>query len=203
MRLLKAIPLSLFALSLLAPGAGALATGRNAHTTTLLPDGNILVLGGVIGSANTPTATGEIYFASAAAFGVGPTLPAARSSHTATLMGDGRVLVAGGFNSGTPLNTAYTYNPLTKSWSGAITMTSARGAHTATLINKGPLSGNVIICGGQALTAMTTAGGITNSCEVFFSTASGGVGAFGAMQPMTSARMGHTASAIVNGRVFA
>ncbi len=190
--------MSLLALALLAPGAGALSVGRHGHTTTLLPDGNFLYLGGVTGTGDTPTAVGEIFLTSAAAFGNFNTgTLVATSSATATLMGNGMVLVAGGFINGVPQNRAGLCNPATRTCAdlGAV-MTTARGGHTATLINKGTNSGKVLLCGGQ--TGNTPAPAITNSCEIF----TPGVNTFAAVQAMSSQRMGHTASAIAGGRVF-
>ncbi|OGR68170.1 MAG: hypothetical protein A2081_02445 [Elusimicrobia bacterium GWC2_61_19] len=195
----KVLPISLFALALLAPGAGALATGRHGHTTTLLPDGNILVAGGTTGAANVSLNSVEIYFTSAAAFGAAPNMPASLSSHTATLMGNGMVLVAGGFTNGVPVNSAAIYNPLTKTWTPVTaTLASTRGGHTATLLNKGASSGKVLICGGQ--TASETS--ITNTCEVFTPNVTPALGNFASVQAMSSERMGHSASAIAGGRVF-
>jgi len=197
----KALPLCLLALAFFTPEAGALEFGRHGHTTTLLPDGNFIVLGGATGAGNAPTVTGEIYFTSAAAFGKIPDMAIARSSHTATLMGNGMLLVTGGFAAGVPLNSGAVYNPLTKAWTPVTDpMVSARGGHTATLINKGSNSGKVLICGGQTGTGPTT---ITNTCEVFTpNTATPALGTFDAVQPMSSERLGHSASAISEGRVF-
>jgi hypothetical protein len=200
----KVLPLSLLALALLAPQAHALLTGRHGHTTTLLPDGNILILGGAIGAANTATNTGEIYSVSAAGFVAAPVMPNSVSSHTATLMGNGMVLVAGGFTAGVPGNAAAIYNPRTNAFTPVTaTMVSVRGGHTATLINKGTNSGKVLICGGQVLADSNAAGSVTNTCEIFTpNTASPNLGTFAAVQSMSSERIGHSASAIAGGRVF-
>ncbi|OGR50602.1 MAG: hypothetical protein A2049_10935 [Elusimicrobia bacterium GWA2_62_23] len=191
-------------LSLSAQSAFALNTGRHGHTTTLLPDGNILVTGGVTGAANVPTNSDEIYFTSAAAFGFGSAsgMIISVASHTATLMGNGVVLVAGGFNAGVPVQQASLYNAKTGAWTDlGNAMTTRRGGHTATLISKGANSGKVLICGGQTNVAGIQT--ITDSCEIYSPNVSNPLaGTFAAVQPMSSERIGHSASAIAGGRVF-
>lgn len=193
----KILLLSTLALMSLPPSAGALLTSRHSEATVLLPNGDFMVIGGVSAYPNTPTNSVEIYFTSAAAWGNGGVLTTARSSHTATLLSDGRILVAGGFGNGTPLQSAEIYDTLTKTWSnlGAAAMNSARGGHTATLLSKGSNAGKVLICGGQ--TGLVTA--ITATCELFDPATS----LFSNSASMTSPRMGHVATLLPNGSVFA
>ena len=88
-----------------------LNTDRSNHTATLLPDGKVLVAGGLLRDNrwHTPTvgnfpstplavppSTGELYDAVTATWGVSASLNTARSGHTATLLPNGKVLVAGG-----------------------------------------------------------------------------------------------------------
>ena len=179
----------------------ALITARHSAAAALLPNGDIFIAGGVSDWPNTQTPKSESYTASdseAAALARADML-VARSSHTITLLSNGKVLVAGGFNTaGTPLATAEIYNPLSNSWTSGVAMTRARGGHTATLLTKGANKGNVLICGGQALADPAATGGITNTCEIY--SASGN--SFSAAASMSVARMGHTASLMVGGRVF-
>jgi hypothetical protein len=69
---------------------------RYYHTATLLPDGNVLVTGGV----SAPTSA-EVYDAIGGGFGAGSTMTTGRWHHTATLLQDGKVLIAGGDTTGT------------------------------------------------------------------------------------------------------
>ena len=81
---------------------GSLAEARVGHTSTLLPDGRVLIVGGDFNGERRASA--ELW-APAIGFGSAGTLTTARSGHTATLLSDGgvcprcppgRVLIVGG-----------------------------------------------------------------------------------------------------------
>ena len=73
--------------------------GRYGHTATLLPDGRILVTGG-LNSRNSPIDRAEVWTPRPSPLGTwssAGTMPGGpRSFHTATLLEDGRVLIIGG-----------------------------------------------------------------------------------------------------------
>ena len=138
---------------------GSLQTSRSSHTSTLLPDGTVLVAAGsrdysVTSSAElwdpeATTCTGggkkkshctRLGDWSATGFLVIP-----RASHTATLLPDGRVLAAGGaMVVGGP--SAELYDPATGTWSVTGEMLQPRRlGHTATLLS----DGQVLATGGQ------------------------------------------------------
>src|SRR5580698_9898434 len=73
---------------------GPLNVARYDHTATLLPDGKILVVGGLTNSA--ATATAELYDPVTGTCTFTGSLANARSRHTATLLPNGKVLVTGG-----------------------------------------------------------------------------------------------------------
>jgi len=103
-----AAPISLSSAELYDPAAGTwsntgnLNAGRDSHTATLLPDGEVLVVGGEAWHGQYPglqveTLGGaESYDPNIGVWTITSSLNTARSRHTATLLPDGRVLVAGG-----------------------------------------------------------------------------------------------------------
>lgn len=101
--------------------APALPLPRGGHTSTLLPDGSVLVTGG------SETADGEahddayILAPNASSFSQLPNgLNEARTGHTATLLPDGRVLIVGGGRAaeitevGELVESVETYDPITQ-----------------------------------------------------------------------------------------
>jgi Galactose oxidase, central domain len=87
-----------------------MATGRFSHSATALPDGRVLITGGLIEpgliasvdpgilavTANSYLGSAELYDPHTGKFTkIGPML-SRRVGHTATLLEDGRVLLAGG-----------------------------------------------------------------------------------------------------------
>jgi hypothetical protein len=112
---------------------GALTTPRSGHTSTLLPNGRVLVAGGYDGTNLLSSA--ELYDpASQTWTTTGPTLG---TGVTATLLTDGRVLVADG-------GTTELYDPSSGTWALASAMNFDRSGHTLTLL----ADGRVLAAGG-------------------------------------------------------
>jgi hypothetical protein len=123
---------------------GSLNTPRYAHTATLLPNGDVLIVGG-INNNGTITNTAELYNPTSKTFSATGNLITARAYHSATYLPDGQVLIAGGLNaSGTPLNTAELYNPATGEFIVTGQLNAARYTHGSALV----YSGNVLVYGG-------------------------------------------------------
>lgn len=74
--------------------AGMLSAVRFVHSATTLPNGKVLVAGGVTGT--TPLASAELYDPISGTWTGTGALGVARGGHSATLLPDGRLLVAGG-----------------------------------------------------------------------------------------------------------
>ncbi|HUP70594.1 MAG TPA: kelch repeat-containing protein [Acidimicrobiales bacterium] len=88
--------------------------GHACHTSTLLADGRVLVLGGDPVAPADPTnpldgfgQQAQVYDPSANSWAAVQRLPEARSGHTASLLPSGEVLVAGG----APTNATYRFDP--------------------------------------------------------------------------------------------
>ena len=114
------------------------------QSSTLLPDGRLLVVGGIgpggaLGSAaiNDPL-TGERVPL--------PNLREARAWHSSTLLPDGRVFIFGGIGTGgRALRSAEIFDPVTLSFALAPSVgLTARAFHTATLL----MDGKVLLVGG-------------------------------------------------------
>ena len=99
------------------PAHAELLTPRSGHTTTLLPNGDILVTGGRDASGNVLSSC-ELYVSSYTVWKYTTPMTVSRSSHTATLLPDGTVMVYGGFlnNTGTISNTYQIFNPVDETW---------------------------------------------------------------------------------------
>lgn len=167
---------------------GSMAVGRFLHTATLLQNGKVLIVGGVLKSASDPVATAEVYDPATGIFTMTGAMATAREQHTATLLADGRVLIVGGATSagaGDPTATAEVYDPSTGSFSVTGSMTEARTYHTATLLP----SGKVLVAGG----------GDENSTAEVYDPATGSFSITGGME---IGRSGHTATLLPNGSVL-
>ncbi len=119
---------------------------RAWHTATTLPNGFVLIFGG-IGATGKTERTGEIFDASSGKFqlveisGLTP-----RSSHTATLLTDGRVLLGGGADeSGEKVGALEVWDfRSAQATKLGLVMETARSKHTATLL----ADGTVLFWGG-------------------------------------------------------
>jgi hypothetical protein len=129
---------------------GGLITARAGHTATLLPNGQVLVAGGIDGSSSNRLTRAELYDPATGMWFVTGSLATGRQSHSATLLPNGEVLVAGGIQSVsiqgviTWTATAELYNPLTGQWTTTGSMATPRSAQGATLL----ANGFVLVAGG-------------------------------------------------------
>jgi Galactose oxidase, central domain/Bacterial Ig-like domain (group 2) len=132
---------------------GSMAHARYGHTATLLPNGKVLITGGIssatlgaIGFPQTLTfeSSAEIYDPQAGTFTPAGDLGGPRAGHTATLLPDGKVLIAGGLTGNSlPSATAEIYDPVAGTFTPTGSMSTGRALHTATLLN----TGKVLIVG--------------------------------------------------------
>jgi WD40 repeat protein len=170
-------------------GTGSVATGRVGHTTTLLPSGKVLVVGGGAGGGIGALADAELYDPTTGLWSATGPLSAARIAHTATLLPSGLVLVSGGFKTGavtTELASAELYDPATGQWSATGSLVVARNSHTSTLLP----NGKVLISGGTGGAAST---------ELY----DPATGKWTVSGSLTVARFGgHTATLLPNGKVL-
>lgn len=130
---------------------------RVSGTATLLPSGNVLLLGGIdygedwASEYKAALSSSEIYDPTTNTWMAGAPMQQPRWGQTATLMPTGEVLVAGGASEtggasteAYGLSNAELYNPETNSWTVIAPMIVGRRSHTATLLP----DGDVLVAGG-------------------------------------------------------
>jgi hypothetical protein len=118
---------------------------RDGHTATLLPNGQVLIVGGWNQSGRSSTA--ELYDPKTGTFEFTGSMMALRQGFTATLLKNGQVLIAGGdFARNSPQLTAELYDPAARKFSPTGNLNNGRMAHTATLLR----DGSVLLVGGSS-----------------------------------------------------
>lgn len=175
--------------------AGPMTTGRFFHTATRLPNGMVLIAGGL--NTGQPLATAEIYNPATKAFSLIGTMTVARMGHTATLLGNGKVLIAGGastFFGGPATNAAELYDPSSGRFAATNPMINPRSAHTATLLP----NGQVLLAGGASAFYRSGTSNSLSAAELFDPT----TGNFAATADMTALRESHTATLLNTGEVL-
>jgi hypothetical protein len=142
--------------------AANMRTPRSFHTATLLPDGRVLVVGGLQAFTDVTgrvLASVEVYDPATDAWSPGPPLAAARAKHDAILLANHDVLVLGGTQSvgnldkeaSRSLRTAELFDPATDTWSTTASMQDARILPTAMLLP----DDRVLVVGDEASNELT------------------------------------------------
>jgi N-acetylneuraminic acid mutarotase len=116
---------------------------QQGHTATLLPNGKVLVVGGMDPFSNMQ-ATAELYTPTTGTWMLTGSMATLRTGHTATLLPSGQVLVAAGEVNVNCTSTAELYNPATGTWTYTGTLHNTRTLHSAALLQ----SGQVLVAGG-------------------------------------------------------
>ena len=160
---------------------------RAAHTSTLLPDGEVLITGG-FASGNSSLTSAEVFDPSQAKFTSAGNMSVSRAGHTATLLPNGKVLIAGGYN-GEYLSSAELYDPAARTFRLTNAMHTARSGHVAVLLP----NGKVLLVGGAG-----TGWTFLRDAELFDPVTN----TFTSTGEMLAARESHTATLLPNGKVL-
>ena len=124
---------------------GSLAEGRSGHTSTLLPDGRVLVVGGHDGDYRDGRRTAEIWDPGTGRFTPTGSLVSGRYAHGATLLDDGSVLIVGGDRvMDTSIASAELWDDSTGTFGPAGSLAEGRHAPALTLLD----DGRVLVVGG-------------------------------------------------------
>ena len=170
-------------------GGATLATARARHSAVTLPNGDVLVSGGVDGTGAALSSAEIFRVSNNTVTQVAEAMSAARHSVTGVLLPDGRILIPGGKNTaGGGLSSVEIYDPLDNGGAGgfvaAPSMSAARGDHS---ISQAP-DGRVFVAGGTGL----------SSVEIFDSLS----GTWSSAAAMNTARAGHVGVLTGDGRLL-
>ncbi len=173
---------------------GSLGQARIFASAHLLPDGRVLVAGGI--SSGTAHASTEIWDPDTAAFSAGPPMSVARGGQRTVALGNGRTLAVGGFDAfGAALAAAEIHDPTPGpdgSWSATGSLAHPRQSHAAVRL----ADGRVLVAGGSA----GSEGGYATlaACEIYDPSA----GTFSAAASLPAPRSGAAGALLPDGRVL-
>lgn len=180
----------------LAP-TGSMHVPRAVHTATHLPDGRVLVAGGMQKNG-VFEASAELYDPASGRFETLPTLASRRVGHSATLLSNGKVLIAGGsagrrFEGGRWIGevvaSAELYDPVARSFRSAGSMTMPRAHQAAVRL----ADGRVLLAGGY-----NGGSDALGSAEIYDPAS----GVFRPTGPLRTARVPEVAVLLKDGRVL-
>jgi N-acetylneuraminic acid mutarotase len=178
---------------------GSMSVEREQHTATPLPTGEALVAGGFRfdKSMNDSLASDELYNLQQGRFSATGSLNTPRYGHQAVLLGSGNVLVLDGVNQSSGgtfnLNSVELYDTAARTWTvNGNTFKFGASGFNATLLG----TGRVLLAGG--IVGVYPNEHITNAAESYDSSA----GVSASTGSMNTARRGHTATLLSNGKVL-
>jgi hypothetical protein len=163
---------------------------RSGHTATLLPDGKVLITGGMRRNQDFYKSA-ELYDPAIGKFQTTGEMHERRVGHIAVLLRSGKVLIAGGWVGRDSTDSAELYDPATGKFSPIAKLTARRGEPRATML----ANGDVLITGGSDHDGPN---GNLASAEIFHAATL----SFHATGPMHHARQAHSATLLNDGKVL-
>lgn len=169
--------------------AASMASPRLYPSLATLPDGRVLVAGGMIDS-DRYTAEVEIYDPISDIWTAAPELPEARAGHVTVQLPDGKLMLIGGENELGSLNNALLFDPSEQTWSDLGMMPALHGSYAqAELL----ADGTVIVLGGywstsDVLASVSRYNPVTKQ--------------WSQLEPMAFHRYYFTTSLLPDGRIF-
>ena len=169
---------------------GAMITRRAAHQALLLPNGKVLVAGGM--NNISPFSNAELFSPSNGTWTATGSMTRDRSAGlTLTLLPNGTVLATGGYAESSSIYDSELYNPVTGRWTGIIPPLNAGNiSQSATLL----LNGKVLVAGGVSQSASYN----LPSAHLF----NPGTRTWTVTGAMITPRYGHAATLLPNGKVL-
>jgi len=168
--------------------AAPMLAPRSGHSATLLPDGKVLIAGGMRRNQDFYKSA-ELFDPATGKFQPTGEMNQKRVGHIAVLLASGKVLVAGGWVGQGGTDSAELYDPATGKFTPIAKMTIPRGRPSATLLT----SGDVLIAGGEKQDNESLA-----TAEIFHASTL----TFQPTGAMHHARISHTATLLADGRVL-
>jgi len=173
---------------------------RSFYTTTLLPNGRVLAVGGRVHTGPDyfdykAIAFADLYAPTTGKWKPTGTMTISREDHSTVLLNNGQVLAIGGttvdFNGVTVASTEL-YDSTTGSWAATGSMLQGRERFTATLLQ----NGQVLVAGGDYYDGVNA--GFLTECELYDSA----VGTWSVTASMSTPRYGARAALLRDGRVL-
>ena len=166
---------------------------RASHTATALPEGSVLVVGGMNGPVRG-LRPAEVFRPTTRTWESAGSVTIGRDASATASVGGGRVLVTGGLDdaSGELMGSTEVYDDGTGTWTGAGSLVQPRYQHVATTLQ----DGRVLVTGGSGIVGDTWKD--LSSSEIF----DAGTGAWSTTGPLAGPRLLHTATLLEDGTVL-